>query len=399
MLTKKKSSIDCNVLLVVENMSYTYDTRVQNISNSLKQAGYYVNVICPRYQGDPKKAVFEGVDVHFYYLPSFPSGFLGYLMEYTYSMISIFITSLAIHVRQRVHILHLCNPPDFFFPMGKFFQLLKSSVIYDKHDQVPELFHERFGYKFSFIFKVLKKSEYLTEKIADHILVTNESTKNRVIARNKNFAQKVTVVRNGPDLKKFPQSSFSQSASQNIRVGYVGNMNPQDCIDLFLESIRYIKHEESRTNIRFILIGNGSDYETLKKMSCSLKIDDMVEFTGRLEPTEAYHCLASVHICVQPDRKNPFTDSCTMVKDLEYMALGKPMVVFDLNETRHSCGEAALYARHNSYKEFAKKILILADDRELREKMGNLGRKRLYEKFIWEHSEKFLLKAYKSIPK
>lgn len=388
-----------NVLIVVENMSYTYDTRVQNISNTLRKAGYHINVICPRYPGDPRKASFDGVDVRFYYLPSSSGGYTGYFIEYTYSVFVIFIFALAVNIRQRVHILHLCNPPDLFFPMGKFFQLLNSCVIYDKHDQVPELFQERFGYSRTLILGFLRKAEDLTEKIADHIITTNESVKRNVIARNKHVEQNVTVVRNGPDLKKFPRNTFLQSDRDIIEVGYVGNMNPQDCIDLLLDSIRYIKFEERRADIRFLLIGNGSAYENLKSLSHTFKIDDMVEFTGRLEPTQAYHRLASVDICVQPDRKNTFTDSCTMVKDLEYMALAKPIVAFDLNETRYSCGKSALYATLNCYKDFAKQILILADDQTLRKAMGRLGQKRLYERYTWTQSEKPLLKAYDSVIK
>ncbi len=388
---------DYNVLIVVENMSYTYDTRVQNISKSLQQAGYHISVICPRYPGDPKKASFDGIDVRFYYLPSSPDGFLGYFVEYTYSLIVIFILALAIHFRKQVHILHICNPPDLFFPMGKFFQILNCRVIYDKHDRVPELFQERFGYNRPLVYSFLKKAEDLTERIADHIITTNESVKRNVIAKVDVAVQKVTVVRNAPDLRKFPSDSFTQSGSEPIEVGYVGNMNPQDCIDLLLKSIQHIKFVEGRTDIRFLLIGNGSAYENLKSLSHSLKIDDMVEFTGRLEPAKAYRRLASMHICVQPDRKNPFTDSCTMVKDLEYMALAKPIVAFDLNETRHSCGESALYATNNSYKDFAKQILILAADPILRANMGQLGQKRLYELFTWTQSEKPLLKAYETV--
>ena len=247
------------------------------------------------------------------------------------------------------------------------------------------------------IYSFLRKAEDLTERIADHIITTNESVKRNVIAKVGVAEQKVTVVRNAPDLRKFPPDSFTQSGSKPIEVGYVGNMNPQDCIDLLLKSIQHIKFVEGRTDIRFLLIGNGSAYENLKSLSHSLKIDDMVEFTGRLEPAKAYRRLAPVHICVQPDRKNPFTDSCTMVKDLEYMALAKPIVAFDLNETRHSCGESALYATNNSYKDFADKIIILADDSALRASMGLLGQKRLYEQFTWVHSEKPLLKVYEIV--
>ncbi len=225
------ASNDCNVLIIIENMSYTYDTRIQNISKTLNQAGYHINVICPRYLGDPNKANVDEIDINFYYLPSFPNGFLGYLMEYAYSICIIFILSLVTYFRQRVDIFHICNPPDFFSPMGRFFQLFNSRIIYDKHDRVPELFQQRFGNNKPLLYSFLRKAEDLTEKNADHIITTNESVKRNVIARNKSAKEKVTVVRTGPDLQKFPNNNFSQLNHELIKVGYVGNMNPQDCID------------------------------------------------------------------------------------------------------------------------------------------------------------------------
>lgn len=397
-LDPKSDQQSCtNILIIVENMSYTYDTRVQNIVKTLKKAGNHIFVICPRYSGDPKKLKHDGLDVRFYYLPPYPNGFLGYLAEYIYSFSIISVFSLVIHFRQRIDILHACNPPDFFSPLGRLFQLFNSHFIYDKHDCVPELFEERFGYKSQVIYKLLRKAEKLTENTADHILTTNESTKRNVIIKNQIAEDCVTVVRNAPDLKKFPTDTIVPFDRKTIEVGYVGNMNPQDCIDLLLKSVHYIKFVKGRTDIQFILIGNGSAYEDLTNMSRNLNIDDIVEFTGRLHPSKVYLRLASVDICVQPDQKNDFTDSCTMVKDLEYMALAKPIVAFDLVETRYSCDKAALYAKNNSHEDFARQIIKLAEEPEIRAYMGELGRKRLYEQFTWSHSEKQLLKAYEIV--
>lgn len=384
------------ILMVVENMSYTYDTRVQNMVKTLKKAGNHVVVICPRYPDDPKKLSLDGLDVHFYYMPPYPGGFVGYLSEYIYSLAIISVLALVIHFRQRIDILHICNPPDFFFPLGRIFQLFNSRFIYDKHDRVPELFEARFGYKNQFIYRMLRMVEKLTEKTADHILTTNDSGKRNVI-NNQISECCITVVRNAPDLEKFPRNVMTPPDREIIKVGYVGNMNRQDCIDLLLKSVHYIKFAKGRTDIQFVLIGNGSAYEELTIMSRDLNINDIVEFTGRLLPTKAYQRLATVDICVQPDRKNTFTDSCTMVKDLEYMALAKPIVAFDLVETRYSCDKSALYAKNNSHEDFARQIIKLAEEPEMRTYMGELGRKRLYEQFTWAHSEKQLLKAYEAV--
>ena len=86
-----------------------------------------------------------------------------------------------------------------------------------------------------------------------------------------------------------------------------------------------------------------------------------------------------------------------MIKTMEYMAMGKPVVAFDLAETRYSAQDAALYAIPNLVEDFANKIEILLDDEELRLKMGAIGRKRIEEELGWDHSKKNLLLAYKML--
>jgi glycosyltransferase involved in cell wall biosynthesis len=83
-----------------------------------------------------------------------------------------------------------------------------------------------------------------------------------------------------------------------------------------------------------------------------------------------------------------------MIKTMEYMAMEKPVVAFDLAETRSSAQDAALYATPNLVEDFADKIEVLLDDEHLRLKMGAIGRKRIEEELNWNHSTKRLLLAY-----
>jgi len=87
-------------------------------------------------------------------------------------------------------------------------------------------------------------------------------------------------------------------------------------------------------------------------------------------------------------------DKSTMNKVLEYMALGKPLVQFDLTEGRYSAQEASLYAERNNARDMGDKILQLLDDPELRAKMGAYGRNRVINELSWEHTSKALLEGY-----
>ena len=67
--------------------------------------------------------------------------------------------------------------------------------------------------------------------------------------------------------------------------------------------------------------------------------------------------LNTADVCVNPDVANDMNDKSTMNKIMEYMALGKPIVQFDLTEGRFSAQEASLYARANDPVDFANRIV------------------------------------------
>jgi glycosyltransferase involved in cell wall biosynthesis len=381
------------VLIVVENMSYTFDTRVRNIAHTLERNGCRVWVICPRYPGDPPRRVEGEVSIYFYPVPPLPGGFVGHVLEYVYSFACIgFATGVAL-ARVRFDVIHICNPPDIFFPIGWLCRLLGRRFVFDLHDLCPELWQVRYR-ESRLMHRVLLALERATLRAANHVLTTSETARERICHRAGIRRSHVTLVRNGPDLANFPAPAQFDAHDTELEVGYIGDMNPQDGIDHLLRAAHLIHHGMDRTDIRFVLIGDGSASERLRRQVDALGLGECVQFTGRLRPREAMRRLAACTLCVQPDLKNPFNDACVMVKSLEYMALGKPLVAFDLNETRRICGEAALYATRNDPQELATAILALADDPSLRRKLGEHGRRRVEEGLAWSFSERQLLGAY-----
>jgi glycosyltransferase involved in cell wall biosynthesis len=126
-------------------------------------------------------------------------------------------------------------------------------------------------------------------------------------------------------------------------------------------------------------------------------LNDIFNFTGRVSDADLLEILSTADVCVNPDRPCEMNDISTMIKIMEYMALGKPIVQFDLKEGRFSAQEAALYcSSDNSVADFASKILWLLDHPEERRKMGQFGRNRVQKDLAWEYSVANLLSAYAS---
>jgi len=82
---------------------------------------------------------------------------------------------------------------------------------------------------------------------------------------------------------------------------------------------------------------------------------------------------------------------------MEYMALGKPIVQFDLAEGRFSAQEASLYAAKNDPRDLAVKVVELIDDPERRARMGEFGRRRVENELEWRYEVPKLLAAYASL--
>jgi len=144
-------------------------------------------------------------------------------------------------------------------------------------------------------------------------------------------------------------------------------------------------------------LGAGDSFEDLKRLSCSLRLEGVCTFTGRIPDADVERILATADVCVSPDPKNPLNDVSTMNKVLEYMACAKPVVCFDLREHRHSAGEGALYAEPNRDEDLAAKIEQLLDDPALRERLGAYNRRRFLDTLAWEHNAGTLIEAYEGL--
>ena len=129
-----------------------------------------------------------------------------------------------------------------------------------------------------------------------------------------------------------------------------------------------------------------------------LAVGDYVSFTGWVYPqSEVARHLSTMGICLAPEPSNPYNDRSTAAKIMESMALGKPMVAFDLPEHRVSAQDAALYAKPNDEMDCARNIALLMDNPGLREEMGRKGRERVQAELSWAHQAKRLVRAYEAL--
>ena len=385
------------ILIMVENLPSPFDRRVWMEATTLTEEGYEVSIICPKGKGYEKS--YEVIDdIHIYRHPMPPeiSSVFGYLTEYATAVFWEFYLAHRVWWERGFDIVHICNPPDLLFLTAGWFKLIKGAkVIFDHHDINPEMYEAKYGRRDIFYYG-LRLVERLTFALADTVIATNESYREIALTRGRKRPEDVFVVRSGPDLSRFqpvPVNEVYKRKKQYL-VGYVGVMGEPEGIDYLLESIRHIIYDQKRQDIHFMLIGSGPMFKQLQNLAVQLGIEEFVEFTGRVSDEELLARLSSCDVCVNPDKKMPYNDKSTMNKIMEYMAMGKPIVQFDLIEGRRSAEEASVYAKGNDAINFADKILELLEDPERRAQMGAIGLRRMEEKLEWRYQIPTLLKAY-----
>lgn len=381
-------------LILIEDGSFTFDNRVKRQVGALCNDGWNMSVICPKYKEDPFfKQINEKLCVYFYPKPN-ALGTLGHILEHFISLFFMTILTLWVYLVHRFSIIQGCNPMDITWIIAAPYKIFGIKYIFDQHDLSPELFQSRNNkYYQSRLYKILLWLEKKSYDYADIVLATNFSYKNVAIKRGGKDPKQVIVVRNGPTLTQFVIKT-NNTKNKNFLIGYIGNMNAQDGVNHILDVAYHIIFKNNITDITFVLIGGGSSQPGLVKLSKKMGLEKWITFTGRISDSDMLVWLNKCNICVQPDPKNVLNDVSTMNKVLEYMALAKPIVAFDLKETRVSCGNAALYATENNTTDMAEKILYLKANPKIRESMGKLGRLRIENQLAWKYSIPHLLKAY-----
>jgi glycosyltransferase involved in cell wall biosynthesis len=388
-----------SVLIIVENLPSPFDRRVWQEATTLREAGYGVSIICPTGKGfEQRYEQIDGIHIYRHPLPLEAEGAIGYALEYATALFWEFVLALRVLRRHGFDAIHACNPPDLIFLVGGFFKLFaRKRFIFDHHDINPELYEAKFGRR-DFFYRLMVMFERLTFRTADVSIATNESYKRIAIERGGMDPSRVFVVRSGPKLDRLrivpPVAALKRG--RRFLVGYVGVMGKQEGIDYLLRAAAYIVRDLQRTDVHFGLVGGGTSLDEMKAYAVQLGIADHVTFTGRVPDDELLAMLNTSDVCVNPDVANDMNDKSTMNKIMEYMALGKPIVQFDLTEGRFSAGEASLYAARNDERDMARKILELLDDPERRARMGEFGRRRVMEELEWRYEAPKLLQAYEA---
>jgi glycosyltransferase involved in cell wall biosynthesis len=389
------------VLIVVQNLPVPFDRRVWLEATTLASAGYLVSVICPKAKGYTASfEVLEDVHVYRYQLPMEAKEAAGFVVEFVWCFLRTAMKTVRVTLRGRgFDVLHVCNPPETYWPLARFWKLFGKRFLFDHHDLSPEMYQAKFGSASGSALAGLRWLERQTFRTADLVVTTNESHRRVAVERGGVAPGDVYVVRSGPDLARLRvyRADPAWRAGKGHLLVYLGEICQQDGVEHLVRAIKLLHEDLGRDDVHCVLVGGGPHQPSVMAYAQQLGVAGLCTFTGRVSDEQLCRILSSADVGVDPDPKNDWSDRSTMNKIMEYMFFGLPVVGYELTENRFSAGEAAVFATPNSERDLARRIADLLDDPARREQMGRVGRERVRSVLAWEYSAPVLLAAYERL--
>jgi glycosyltransferase involved in cell wall biosynthesis len=383
-------------LMISENAPVPSDRRVWNEALALRSAGWEVVIVCAQGAGRDREPfeVRDGIELHRYPLRPATGGLPAYAREYAQAMWRIRRLVRRLARTRHFDVVHAGNPPDFLLLAARGLRRRGTRMIFDHHDLVPELYRSKFGGGRGLRYRAAVALERLAFRHADVVVCTNESYRRIVLERGARAAADVFVVRNGPDLERFRPAAADPGLKRGRAhlIGYLGIMGPQDGIDHALRALAWL--HERRDDWHAVFVGDGEVVAEMRSLADELGLGERVEFAGWRQDDDIRTILSTCDVCLAPDPPSPLNDVSTMIKIPEYMAMGRPVVSYDLAESRISAGPAAAYATPGDPADLGGHLAAVLDDPDRRRRMGELGRARVRDALAWQHSVPALLAAY-----
>ncbi len=391
-----------HVVVLVENLPVPLDRRTWQEAVALAADGWDVTVIGPRGAGEMRawRERRDGIEIRRYPQRA-ASGLSGYLVEYLPSMLWTLGWFVAARRRSRIDVVHACNPPDLFWIFGKLARAGGGRFVFDQHDVGPELAATKWGSgrgpRSRILRTVTRWLEQRSYRTAGLVITPNDSYREIAIGRGGVDPETVIVVRNAPNVARY-RALATGIQPEPHRVGYVGVMGSQDGLDRLLDAWRLVVDEPDMVDAHLALVGDGEARPALEAQMTALGLSAQVTFHGYQGPNVFVPILASCAVGVCPDLPTPFNDVSTMVKVVDYLAIGIGVVGYRLHETELVAGDAARFADDDSARALADALLAVMRDPDLAARLGSVGKDRVDAVGLdWHRSAAQLTAAYRQL--
>jgi glycosyltransferase involved in cell wall biosynthesis len=359
---------------IIRFSSYPKESHVRRDARSLLAAGYEVDIIASRDEGQLAQEDVEGVRVYRLPVSHRRGSTVGYLLRYVAFAFLCFFAAAYLQIKRRYKIVEVDTMPDFLVFSTFVPKLLGAKIILYLFEAMPELFMAKQGTgDDSFVVKVLTVIERWAVRYADHVITVNEVHRSLVAGRCP-VDGKISVVLNVPDEELLPASvhklfGVGDPSGANDSVcsgGFVlvhhGTIEERYGVQTAVRALAAIRLS-GLDDVRLLIIGAGDYLAKVRGLIGELNLQDQVEFVGWVDYARLIELLAGGDIGLVPFIRDGYTDLMLPNKLFEYVALGIPVVAARTRAVHEYYNEdCAAYFEPGNEADCAKAIVELYND-------------------------------------
>jgi glycosyltransferase involved in cell wall biosynthesis len=375
---------------------YEVDLRVRRYAELLVNDTNRVDAIMLKRHDQPYKGIVNGVNVYRIQKRAFDEKFI---FNYVFKILSFFIKGSIIllfkHIRYRYKVIHIHNVPDFLVFMAIIPKLMGAKIILDIHDIMPEFFCQKFNKSVNTLsVKFLLFVERMSVSFADHIVVSNDIWRNKIIDRDKVLPEKCTTILNYADLSFFDKELTVVSKDKDrFNIIYPGTISHLHGLDILIKAMSIVHQKLPHIKVDvYAATTNRYFTEEINKLISSLNLDQIFKFHDPVTIEELAKVYKDFDLGVIPKRGGIFAEEAFSTKTFDYMAAGLPIVASKTKIDQYYFDDSIImFFEPENYEELAKCIIALYHDPEKRQDLMACGKK-FVETNNWECKKCIYLK-------
>jgi L-malate glycosyltransferase len=243
---------------------------------------------------------------------------------------------------------------------------------------------ESFPHK-SFIHKTLIKR---TLNSADKVMATSSYLAERA---NEILKRDITIIPFGVDIEIFKPDESKNIYHNEIVIGTIKSLEEVYGIDVLIQAFSLVKKNISGIPLKLLIVGGGSREMELKKIASSLLNQEGYLFQGYIDHNLIPDYHNKIDIPVYLSRKESFG-----VSVIESMSCGKPVIATGIGGLSEiiSDGVEGILVQPDDIVSAAEAIEKLVLNSDLRDYLGQNGKKKVHKYYNWEDNLNSMISIY-----
>lgn len=222
-------------------------------------------------------------------------------------------------------------------------------------------------------------------KDCDVLVCVSETLRDIIVEKTGISPRKVVVIPNGVDSNMFnPADHEPIRIFDGFTIGFVGNFASWQGIDILLEVVHSLHHDGYE--IFLVLVGDGHKRKELEEKTKELGLSEYVAFVGFVSQDKVPQYIAGFDVGYSGQTvRTENRMYCSPIKVYEYMAMGKPAIASEYEDTRRVItDDAGFLFTIGDRKELKQKIIKAYQSKSDLEQMGYRARQVIVSNHSWK---------------